>query len=71
MGMVGVEGKGAVLEVDLGCPIVINADFATQLLPNYFRQNLYASVVLLKDRAGDRKCAGPDVISEKLVRLES
>jgi len=38
-GVVIVEGKGAVLEVNLGRPIVTNGDFATRLFPNYFGQD--------------------------------
>jgi len=40
MGMVIVEGEGAVLGVNLGRPIVTNKDFATRLFPNYFGQDL-------------------------------
>jgi len=32
--------EGAVLGVNLGRPIVINGDFATQMFPNYFGQDL-------------------------------
>ena len=35
-GVMIVEGKGAVLKVNLGRPIVTNGDFATRLVPNYF-----------------------------------
>jgi len=35
-GVVIVKGKGAVLGVNLGHPIVTNGDFATWLFPNYF-----------------------------------
>jgi len=43
MTLVIVEGEGAVLGVNLGHPIVIDEDFATQLSPNYFRQDLFFS----------------------------
>ena len=36
-----VEGEGAVLGVNLGCPIVTEGDFAMQLFPNYFGQDLF------------------------------
>ena len=39
-GVVIVKGEEAVLEVNLGRPIVTNGDFATPLFPNYFRQYL-------------------------------
>jgi len=39
-GVVIVEGKGAVLGLNLGHPIVTNEDFATRLFPNYFGQYL-------------------------------
>ena len=39
--MVIVEGKGAVLGVNLGCPIVTNGDLATRLFPDYFGQYLF------------------------------
>jgi len=35
-----VEGKGAVLGVNLGHPIVTNGDFATQPFPNFFEKDL-------------------------------
>jgi len=41
MGVVIVEGKGAVLRVNLGHPIVTNEDFVTRLFPNYFGQDLF------------------------------
>jgi len=40
MGVVIIEGEGAVLEVNLGRPIVTNGDFATRLFPNYIGQDL-------------------------------
>jgi len=40
MEVVIVEGEGVVLGVNLGCPIVTSRDFATQLFPNYFGQDL-------------------------------
>jgi len=40
MGLVIVEGEGAVLGLNLGHPIVTNGDFVMQLLPNYFGQYL-------------------------------
>jgi len=36
--------EGAVLGVNLGCPIVTDGDFATQLFPNYFEQDLLSNV---------------------------
>jgi len=41
MGMVIVEGEGAVLGVNLGHPIVTIGDFAMWLFPNYFGQYLF------------------------------
>ena len=41
MGVVIVEGKGAVLGVNLGRPSVTNGDFATRLFSNYFGQDLF------------------------------
>jgi len=41
MGVVIVEGEGAVLWVNLRRPIVTNGDIATRLFPNYFRQGLF------------------------------
>ena len=40
MGVVIVEGEGAVMGVNLGRPIIANEDFATRLFPNYFVQDL-------------------------------
>jgi len=40
-----IEGEGAVLQVNLGCPIVTNGD-SDALFPNYFGEDL--SHVLLK-----------------------
>jgi len=40
MGVVIVEGEGAVLGVNLGRPIVTNGDLVTRLFPNYFGQCL-------------------------------
>jgi len=41
MGVVIVEGEGAVFGVNLEHPIVTNGDFAMQLFPDYFRQELF------------------------------
>ena len=43
-GMVIVEGKGAVLGLNSGRPIVTNGDFATRLFPNYFGQYLFVDI---------------------------
>ena len=40
VGVVIVEGEGAVLGLNLGRPIVTNGDFATRLFLNYFGQYL-------------------------------
>jgi len=40
LGVVIVEGEGAVLGLNLEHPIVTNWDFATRLFPNYFGQYL-------------------------------
>jgi len=38
------RGEGAVLGVNLGCLIVTNGNFATQLFPNYFgQQDLFST----------------------------
>ena len=42
LGVVIVEGEGAVLWVNLERPIVTSVDYATQLFPNYFGQDLFA-----------------------------
>jgi len=44
MGVVIVEKEGTVLGVNLGSQIVTNGDFATQLFPNYFEQDLFVVV---------------------------
>jgi len=44
MGMVIVEGEGAVLGLNFGRPVVTNGDFATRLFPNYFGQYLFITV---------------------------
>ena len=41
MGMVIVEGEGAVLRLNLGRPIVTNGDLAMRLFPNYFGQYVF------------------------------
>jgi len=41
MGVVIVEGEGAVLGFNLGRPIVTYRDFATRLFPNYSGQYLF------------------------------
>jgi len=41
-GVVIVEGKGAVLRVNLGRSIVTNGDFVTPLFPKYFEQDLFS-----------------------------
>jgi len=45
MGVVIVEGKGAVLELNLRRPIVTNWAFATRLFPNYFE--VWAGLVVV------------------------
>jgi len=40
MGVVIVEGKEAILGLNLGRPTVTNEDFTTRLFPNYFGQYL-------------------------------
>jgi len=60
-----VEGEGAVLGVNLGHTIVISGDFATQLFPNYFGQDLLVYTVIDENAI---KCNhGP--ISAKLVKV--
>ena len=48
MGMVIVEGQGAILVVNFGRPIVISGDFATRLFPNYFGLYLFSFVAAMK-----------------------
>jgi len=42
MGVVIVEGNGQFWGVNLGRPIVTNADFATRFCPNYFGLDLFS-----------------------------
>ena len=47
MGVVIVEGEGALLGVNLSHPIVTNGDFATRLFPNYFGQYLFIDATVI------------------------
>ena len=44
-GWLSSKGKGAVLGVNLGRPIVTNGDFARRLFPNYFGQYLSFHII--------------------------
>jgi len=47
MRVVIVEGEGADLGVNLGCPVVTNGAFATRLFSNYFEDLLGYIAALL------------------------
>ena len=58
-----VEGKGAVLGVNLGRPVVTNGAFATRLIPNYFGISSDSTVLACEVARGgpyDKPCLVAD-----------
>jgi len=49
MGLLIVEGEGAVLGVNLGCPIVTNGD-GDAIFPNYFGRTCYCRSTMFSSK---------------------